>query len=73
VTAEIDYVGVREFVALILAQRWEPRGANEYIRLSMMPGLLPPLPAGILLDRTYGFDPDGMMDVRLKRLRGWRL
>jgi hypothetical protein len=70
---EVDYVGVREFIALILSHRWEPRGAFEYLRLSMLPDLVQHLPRGIVVDYTFGPDDGGMIDVRLRRLRGWKL
>lgn len=72
---EIDYTGVREFVALILDQRWERAGLYEYIRLSMLPELEAHLPDGIEVDR-WGFaegDDSGMVDCRLRRPVGWRL
>lgn len=73
--SEIDYTGVREFIALILDQQWSPRGQYEYIRLSMNPTLEQHLPEGISVDR-WGWeegDGSGLVDCRLKRARGWKL
>lgn len=72
----IDYTAIREFIGLILAQRWESRSLHpqyEYLRLSMMPELSQHLPAGIEVDHEYGYDTDGMVDVRLRRRKGWTL
>ena len=72
---EVDYTAVREFVALIIAAQWEQRSLHpwEYLRLSMVPELAEHLPEGIEVDHEYGYDEGGMMDVRLKRAKGWSL
>jgi len=70
---EVDYTGVQSFIALILQAAWTPLGPNEYLRLSMMPGLEAHLPEGIFVQERLGRDTDGMEDVRLVRPVGWSL
>ena len=65
---EVDYIGVRSFIALLRHATWTP-GNNgfEYLSLSMEPNLEDFLPEGVEVDGWGSALPDGLTAVTLRR------